>query len=686
VSTVSGLTKPSALPPRFDRIPTDLTVHHRWMTWNWEEKPEKSGQWTKPPYNCRTGGPASSTNPDTWSTFEEAMLGYETGRWDGIGLALACEGHPFHVRGLDLDDVIDPSDGTIHPEALRIVRQVNSYTERSPSGLGLRIVTRGGPLPDGWRNTKRFTFPIEMYDSGRYLTITGHHLEGTPETIEERTTEVTALHARIAALIDSGNGHHAGASPTAGDSIPDDEVLLERARGAQNGAKFSQLWAGDTSAYDGDDSAADLALCSMLAFWTGRDAARMDRLFRRSALMRPKWDERRGEQTYGARTIAAAIRTCHEVYTPPRATEAEAPPNAAESHGDAWPLYDGAEDWDFPAIAELIDSLLPATGIVWWGGLPKRYKSLFALYCALALACRRSSVAKKFLVRAFPKILYVSREDGGGRLKDRRDDILSAWTERPEPGAIIFVIRPRLDLLNPEHVTWVRETCTRLGITMLVLDTWTALSPSADPLGAKDQAQLSAVVVRLCEDIGGLVVVVDHSRKNRPDGQPLSSADIFGPPQKWAAAEHIVMLDVIEAGRRLEVFIEGKDMDTRRFFLAISPRGSGEEKFTFAGSVEEVAQAQREKGDQNREAVYRALCAAGVHQSLAQVHAAVLARGLTLSKATISNHLRALVDVGRASMNGEGKATRYLGITNHDAAPSSANGRHASDLFDGSRS
>ena len=272
----------------------------------------------------------------------------------------------------------------------------------------------------------------------------------------------------------------------------------------------------------------------------------------------------------------------------------------------------------------------------------------------------------------------------GGR--GRRERQGSAWTERPEPGSIIFVIRPRLDLLNPEHVDWLRETCLRLGITMLVLDTWTALSPSADPLGAKDQAQLAAVVVRLCEDIGGLVVVVDHSRKNRPEGQPLSSADIFGPPQKWAAAEHIVMLDVVEAGRRLEVFIEGKDMETRRFFLTVSGRGSGEDKFTFAGTVEEIADAQREKGNQNRDAVHRALCAAGVSVSLGDVVTALEGRGAALAQDTVSKHLRALVNAGRASVIGKGKATRYVGITDHGRAPSSVNGHPRFDSFDATRS
>lgn len=337
-----------------------------------------------------------------------------------------------------------------------------------------------------------------------------------------------------------------------------------------------------------------------------------------------------------------------------------------------WPLHDGSEPWKFPAIAELIDSVLPAAGVVWWGGLPKRFKSLLMLYVCLAIACRRSAVARKFLVKAFPRILYVAREDGGARLQERRDDILSAWTERPEPGAIVFVIRPALNLLNPEHVAWLRDTCLRLGITMLVLDTWTALSPSADPLGAKDQAALAAVVVKLCEDIGGLVVVVDHSRKNRPEGQSLSSADIFGPPQKWAAAEHIVMLDVVEAGARLEVFIEGKDLETRRFFLAISPKGSGEEKFTYAGSAEELADARRAVGDQNRQAVLETLRANPAGLSTGELVAALKAAGTTLSQDTAARHCQALVKdklVMRVT-RGQGRQHARFVVVGHPHEPS----------------
>src|SRR5262249_27191652 len=157
-------------------------------------------------------------------------------------------------------------------------------------------------------------------------------------------------------------------------------------------------------------------------------------------------------------------------------------------------------------------------------------------------------------------------------------------------------------------VDWLVTRCESYGTKVLVLDTWTALSPGADPLGTADQTALAEIVKGIQERIGAdsLIIVVDHSRKNRPEGQVLSSADIFGPPQKWAAAEHVVMQDVVKANERIEVFVESKDGDTARFFLDVSPRESGIEKFTWAGTVEDLAQQSRETGDKNREAVLAA--------------------------------------------------------------------------------
>ena len=85
------------------------------------------------------------------------------------------------------------------------------------------------------------------------------------------------------------------------------EELIERARRALNGDRFGRLWQGDTSDYGNDHSRADLALCRILSFWCRGDAERVDRLFRRSGLMRDKWDRRAGDVPYGARTIRAVI-------------------------------------------------------------------------------------------------------------------------------------------------------------------------------------------------------------------------------------------------------------------------------------------------------------------------------------------------------------------------------------------
>src|SRR5215203_1490639 len=93
-----------------------------------------------------------------------------------------------------------------------------------------------------------------------------------------------------------------------------DEEIVAKLRGAKNAAKFSDLNdAGDTSAYDGDESRADLALMGMYAFYT-QDQAQLERLFGDSALgQRPKW---RNRPDYRRRTIGKAISLVTETYHP----------------------------------------------------------------------------------------------------------------------------------------------------------------------------------------------------------------------------------------------------------------------------------------------------------------------------------------------------------------------------------
>ena len=95
-----------------------------------------------------------------------------------------------------------------------------------------------------------------------------------------------------------------------------DEAVIARMLGSVNADAIEKLLRGDISAHADDDSGADQALCNHLAFWTAKNRQQMDRIFRTSKLMRPKWDEKRGSQTYGEMTIDEAIRGTTEVYQP----------------------------------------------------------------------------------------------------------------------------------------------------------------------------------------------------------------------------------------------------------------------------------------------------------------------------------------------------------------------------------
>ena len=145
-----------------------------------------------------------------------------------------------------------------------------------------------------------------MYDRGRFFTTTGHRLADVPATVNDRQEELAQLHQRVFGLEKVTRTRSPADKSGAGMRLSDSE-LIDRAMSAANGQKFSKLWAGDTSGYGtlGNEgrSEADLALCSLLAFWCGPDEERIDRLFRQSGLYRQKWER----ADYRTLTVAVAL-------------------------------------------------------------------------------------------------------------------------------------------------------------------------------------------------------------------------------------------------------------------------------------------------------------------------------------------------------------------------------------------
>jgi primase-polymerase (primpol)-like protein len=203
--------------------------------------------------------------------------------------------------GVDLDECRNPETGEVEPWALEIVCGLDSYTEVSPTGTGLKIFVRG-ELPSGRRRKGQ----VEMYDRSRFFTTTGHQLTDAPTTMKGRQEELSRLHLRVFGPEKPSQGKRTGWEAGARVALADSE-LIERGMHAANGEKFARLWAGDTREYatPGNEgrSEADLALCSLLAFWCGPDEERIDRLFRQSGLYRQKWER----ADYRSLTLAVAL-------------------------------------------------------------------------------------------------------------------------------------------------------------------------------------------------------------------------------------------------------------------------------------------------------------------------------------------------------------------------------------------
>jgi hypothetical protein len=270
----------------------------QWVCWRLEER---AGELTKVPYSSLTGEKAKSTDPATWAGYQETVKAHKKHGYDGIGFVFTPEDA---LCGVDLDGCLNTETGEVEGWAQEIIEELDSYTEVTPSGKGVHVLVRG-KLPEGRNRKGRF----EVYDRGRYFTVTGRHLSGTPRKIESRQEELERVVRRVFGQKGkNGHGEYSKVTEPIDNGLPDNEIV-QKALGASNGEKFRRLWAGDTSGYT-STSEADQALCSLLAFWAGPDFGRIDALFRQSGLYRKKWER----ADYRDRTISKALENKTEFY------------------------------------------------------------------------------------------------------------------------------------------------------------------------------------------------------------------------------------------------------------------------------------------------------------------------------------------------------------------------------------
>ncbi|MCH8840951.1 MAG: ribosome recycling factor [Planctomycetes bacterium] len=193
----NGNGKPVSLRVCTENIPTELKQLDRWVGWRWEWDPKANkgrGKWSKPPANVRTGRRASSTNKSTWCDFSTAYAAYKAGDVDGIGVMLGDLGDGRVLAGIDADGCRDLRTKQLSESVQSVIALVNSYSEVSPTGTGIKILCFG-KLPSGAREQGN----LECYDSGRYFTVTGHRFVEAPSVVREAETELHEFHGTFIA-------------------------------------------------------------------------------------------------------------------------------------------------------------------------------------------------------------------------------------------------------------------------------------------------------------------------------------------------------------------------------------------------------------------------------------------------------------------------------------------------------
>lgn len=291
----------------YDNIPTELVELDQWCVFKKAWMPERQ-KFTKVPFNPLTGQPAKSNDPQTWVSFDDAES--HAPNWDGIGFF-------FHegYYGVDLDNVesavIRYQNGEFDDNIVAdFIDTLTSYAEISPSGTGVHIICRGELPPGGRRKGD-----IEMYDHGRFFTMTGKRIGPYLGVFDDAGIgKINFLHHKYIGENDIKVTDLSAVRIDGNDLEIED--IIDAALDSANGLRFQAFMSGQWKQFYPSQSEADMSFANDLAFWCARDFDKMDAIFRRSGMMRDKWDAKRENSTYGQITLTKAINECNDVYQP----------------------------------------------------------------------------------------------------------------------------------------------------------------------------------------------------------------------------------------------------------------------------------------------------------------------------------------------------------------------------------
>lgn len=270
-------------------IPEYMKSLPQWVVWHLEGT-------KKLPYSANYDGLASSTNPKTWCNYEKAVNALNTGNYTGIGFVFS---ESDNLAFIDLDHCFE--DDKLLPLAQNILNNFSdTYVELSQSKSGIHIIACGS-IPKSIK-----TAEVEIYSNGRYCAITGNAIFA--EEPADKQNQITTLWNWLDSKRNKSKQPVNKPKQFISVSMSAQEII-DKASNSNGGSQFQALYAGNWQQLgigDNTQSAADLAFCNRLAFWTACDEAIMSDIFRSSGLYR---NERKMWLA-----IKKAVNECSEVY------------------------------------------------------------------------------------------------------------------------------------------------------------------------------------------------------------------------------------------------------------------------------------------------------------------------------------------------------------------------------------
>ncbi|MBB1161478.1 AAA family ATPase [Aquariibacter albus] len=522
------LDRPTLLELLPDGIPLALRQHRRWAPWRAVWAPRR-GKWDKVP--CAPAGYGLSTaKPERWLTFDEALAAVQSRPDLFAGLGYLMTG-AHGVVGLDLDRCIEP-DGALSPWAAELVAESASYAERSPSGHGVRVMLQGA-VPADWTNHER---GIEVYGGHepRFLTLTGHRLEGTAEDLQ----------AAPAGVLEALAQRHARERTSAEvvrliEPLPDlvDELLLPEL------GDLSIPWQARAFLSEGEagaDRSRTLFATTVALFAAGLPADEVLSLLATNphamgvALDHRRQDADRAlmylwvEHTLKARGRARRVATAEDFDDVTEGQDARAEvPGAAQAGVSAMA---GAAGKPAPAlrfkIAQaaaftqrapltwLVKRVLPLAEVGAVFGESGSGKSFLVLDLALAIATGREWRGHR--VRQ-GRVLYIAAEGSGGMV--RRLQALAEHHGLDLAELAIDVLGDAPNFLEKQDIGDLLKAIEACGrYDLVVVDTLAQVTPGANENAGEDMGRALAHCKVLHQRTRAMVLLVAHAGKDTSRG------------------------------------------------------------------------------------------------------------------------------------------------------------------------